>query len=266
MADLDRQRHIEPYLTAVAQARSSRSGAPLSPTERYGRVLAVRSLLDDITEWGWADAPPRRLVFRSDMPRLPQPLPRYLPPNADRRLVAALEDSGNRLTADALLLQRACGLRIGELVDLELDCVHQVPGQGAWLKVPLGKLATERMVPLDEETVALVDRIVATRSPGRPIPHPRHGRPVQFLLTHHGRRLSVSAIRGELTRAAAETGLGASNGPTEAINLLIETTRRTGHGFRNFDNYRLRLLLAHGDTACDHGTPRIRGPRPRFVA
>ena len=59
---------------------------------------------------------------------------------------------------------------------------------------------------------------------------------------------------------------GASNGPTEAINLLIETTRRTGHGFRNFDNYRLRLLLAHGDTACDHGAPRIRGPRPRFVA
>ena len=48
-------------------------------------------------------------------------------------------------------------------VDLELDCVHEIPGQGAWLKVPLGKLNTERMVPLDEETVALIDRIV--RSP-----------------------------------------------------------------------------------------------------
>ena len=29
--------------------------------------------------------------------------------------------------------------RIGELLDLELDCVHEVPGAGAWLKVPLGK-------------------------------------------------------------------------------------------------------------------------------
>jgi integrase len=62
---------------------------------------------------------------------------------------------------------------VGELLDLELDCVHEIPGQGAWLKVPLGKLATERMVPLDDETVALIDRICAHRSPGRPLPHPR---------------------------------------------------------------------------------------------
>jgi transposase len=38
----------------------------------------------------------------------------------------------------------------------------------------------------------------------------------------------------------------ASNGPTEAVNLLIEKVRRIGHGFRNFDNYRLRLLLTCG--------------------
>jgi len=42
--------------------------------------------------------------------------------------------------------------------------VHEVPGNGAWLKVPLGKLDTERMVPLDDETVTLIDRITATRS------------------------------------------------------------------------------------------------------
>ena len=46
-----------------------------------------------------------------------------------------------RLHADALLLTRATGLRIGELRDLELDCVHEIAGHGAWLKVPLGKLA-----------------------------------------------------------------------------------------------------------------------------
>ncbi|XAS69714.1 transposase [Micrococcaceae bacterium Sec5.7] len=39
---------------------------------------------------------------------------------------------------------------------------------------------------------------------------------------------------------------GASNGPTEAINGVIETTRRIARGFRNFDNYRLRCLLAAG--------------------
>ena len=36
---------------------------------------------------------------------------------------------------------------------------------------------------------------------------------------------------------------GASNGPTEAINGVIETTRRIARGFRNFTNYRLRCLL-----------------------
>ena len=87
-------------------------------------------------------------------------------------------------------------MRIGELIDLELDCVHEVPGAGAWLKVPLGKLDTERMVPLDPETVELIDRIVEHRSPG------------DFLLTHQGRRVSKDVLRDELTSAAARAGLG----------------------------------------------------------
>jgi integrase len=207
VADLDRCRHIEPYLTAVAKARSSRTGEPISVSERRGRVLATSAFFNNITEWGWPEAPPRRLIFRSDIPKLPRSLPRYLPPDADRRLAAALEASDQRLAADALLLQRACGLRIGELVDLELDCVHEVPGQGAWLKVPLGKLDSERMVPLDDETVALIDRIVAHRSPGRPLRHPRSGHLVEFLLTHHGRRVSPEALRTELTRAASAAGI-----------------------------------------------------------
>ncbi len=42
-----------------------------------------------------------------------------------------------------------------------------------------------------------------------------------------------------------DTG-GATNGPTEAINGVIETTRRIARGFRNFTNYRIRSLLAAG--------------------
>jgi transposase len=37
---------------------------------------------------------------------------------------------------------------------------------------------------------------------------------------------------------------GVNNAGTEAINLLIEKTRRLAHGFRNFEHYRLRILLA----------------------
>ncbi|MDQ2708760.1 MAG: site-specific integrase [Actinomycetota bacterium] len=207
LAELDRRRHIETYLTATAAAVNSRTGAPLSASERRARVLTVHCLLNDIAEWGWAEAPTRRLVFRGDIPKLPRPLPRYLTPDLDRRLITALQSCHDRLGADALLLARATGLRIGELVDLELDCVHEIPGQGAWLKVPLGKLATERMVPLDEETVALIDRICARRSPGHPLRHPRTGRPTEFLLTHHGRRVTVYQLRDVLTRVARDAGL-----------------------------------------------------------
>src|SRR6476660_5222462 len=42
-----------------------------------------------------------------------------------------------------------------------------------------------------------------------------------------------------------DTG-GLSNGPTEAVNALIKKIKRIGHGYRNFTNYRLRLLLHCG--------------------
>jgi len=50
---------------------------------------------------------------------------------------------------------------------------------------------------------------------------------------------------------------GVSNGGTEAINLLIEKTRRLAHGFRNFTNYRLRILLV-----ADGSRPYRQRPNP----
>ncbi|TVR28425.1 MAG: phage integrase family protein [Nitriliruptor sp.] len=207
LAELDRQRHIETYLSAVAAATRPVDGLPISVSERRARIISVNRFLADITEWGWPDAPARQLLFPRDVPRLPRPLPRYLPADVDRQLVAALHASPNRQRALALLLQRACGLRVGELVDLELDCVHEVAGHGVWLKVPLGKLDTERMVPIDDETVMLIDELAALRSPGRPLPHPGHGRPVEFLLTHHGSRVSTSTLQKELRATALAAGL-----------------------------------------------------------
>jgi transposase len=57
-----------------------------------------------------------------------------------------------------------------------------------------------------------------------------------------------------------------SNGPTEGINLLIKKVKRVGHGFRNFNNYRLRLLLHCGVTWHTVPTARVRGRHPRLIA
>jgi hypothetical protein len=43
-------------------------------------------------------------------------------------------------------LLRGAGLRLGELLDLELDSVVDYGPAGSWLRVPLGKLGTERSV------------------------------------------------------------------------------------------------------------------------
>src|SRR3712207_8642171 len=56
-----------------------------------------------------------------------------------------------------------------------------------------------------------------------------------------------SDLAGTIRRWEAEilawhTTGGASNGPTEAVNLAVKRIKRVGRGFRNFENYRLRLL------------------------
>ena len=61
-----------------------------------------------------------------------------------------------------------------------------------------------------------------------------------------------------------DTG-GVSKGGTKAINGIIEETRRLGHGYRNFTNYRLRLLLAaNGQRAYRRDRPAT--PRPPSAA
>jgi transposase len=79
-------------------------------------------------------------------------------------------------------------------------------------------------------------------------------------------RLARTVRAWEVEILAFHTTGGRSNGPTEAVNLLIKKVKRVGHGFRNFTNYRLRLLLHCGVSWQTHRTARLRGRSPRLVA
>ena len=57
-----------------------------------------------------------------------------------------------------------------------------------------------------------------------------------------------------------------STEPVEAPNLVTEKVRRIAHGMRNFENYRLRLLLHSGVQWDTQLTARIRGRAPRRIA
>lgn len=66
----------------------------------------------------------------------------------------------------------------------------------------------------------------------------------------------------------AHHSTGASNGPTEGLNLCVKKVKRCGHGFRTFEHYRLRVLLHTGGiTWPDRPTPpRIRTRSPHSNA
>ncbi|MGD0085069.1 MAG: transposase [Acidimicrobiales bacterium] len=61
---------------------------------------------------------------------------------------------------------------------------------------------------------------------------------------------------------------GASNGPTEGLNLCVKKVKRAGHGFASFDHYRLRVLLHAGGVTWPSRPkpPRIRSRSPHSDA
>jgi hypothetical protein len=78
-------------------------------------------------------------------------------------------------------------------------------------------------------------------------------------------RLACTVRAWEIEILSFHSTTGCSNGPTEAMNLLIKKVKRVGHGFRNFANYRLRLLLHCGVSWPAHRTARLRRRPSRLL-
>jgi site-specific recombinase XerD len=98
------------------------------------------------------------LLRYSDIPKSEKRLPRPLAHEVDREIQRRLSESPNILHK-GLLVMRRTGIRIGELSALKQDCLKTDINGHSFLKVELGKLYTERMVPLHEDTVILIKSI-----------------------------------------------------------------------------------------------------------
>jgi site-specific recombinase XerD len=149
-----RRDDIEDY--KVWLAAQPRAGGQTITTETHRqRMRTVRQFFERIIEWDWPDAPARNPVIAGDIPKKPEPLPKFLDDRDAARLMTAARassDPRDRLVAE--LLART-GMRAGELADLEADAVVQI-GAGHWLRIPLGKLRNDRYVPLHPELVQLL--------------------------------------------------------------------------------------------------------------
>jgi integrase len=235
--------HGRPWRGRVARDQ------PVSAVLSKRTVIDLRCFLDDLAVWGWAERPRGRLLFPTDIPRLDRPLPRALPPDVDRDLMAAAGRLTDPFARIGLTLLRGTGLRLGELLDLELDCIWDSASHGSWLKVPLGKLGTERTVPLDNTTLAALDEWMALRGPQRALPHPRLNRPADFLFVERGRRLTAYRLRRGLDQAAAAAGLtGPDRKPLHPTPHQLRHTYATDLVNAGMSLQALMALLGHVTT------------------
>jgi site-specific recombinase XerD len=145
------RKYMEGYMIYLAKLGHS-------PGHRLAVLACLRQYFSWLFEHGHINREADDLIRRTDFPKIPTFLPRPLSPDIDRLLQERLSASESNLHK-ALLLQRRTGLRVGEVYALKFDCVKTDVNGNYFLKVELGKLKTERLVPLDPTTLELVRTI-----------------------------------------------------------------------------------------------------------
>ncbi len=169
------------------------------------KVAAMRSLFRFLKEERMvADNPTDGL--RS--PRIGRPLPKALTTEeVDRLLASAAADSTPDGLRDYAMLELmyACGLRVSELVGLDLGHVDSVAGTVRCF----GKGAKERVVPLHDTAVSALERYLAH---GRPAIATGRGGDAIFL-NRKGQRLTRQGFWLRLRRGAIAAGVTAKITP-----------------------------------------------------
>jgi site-specific recombinase XerD len=191
-----RRAHIERYKRHVAQ-KPNRRGGRLSKRTIAGELSTLRICLERLAEWDGQDAPARTLMFPGDVPKLDDPLPRFIDDGAAKKLIQAARATDDPFARLAVEFLARTGLRRGEFLDLKIDSVVQI-GSAYWLHVPLGKLRTDRYIPLHPQLKELLDEWVAARPASLREP---------WLFIDHGRRLGPESVRKAILKVAAEAGL-----------------------------------------------------------
>lgn len=199
-AHLKRCPHIEGWLGAL----SARGALKTSTRRNY--IILARHFLDDIARWGWPEAPRRRLLSSEDLPPPDRYLPRPLTPEDDEAIRAYLHGQDD-LFANALLVLRNTGLRVGELLALKRDCLERISARRWFIHVPLGKLHSERVIPIDVETARRIQNLRRLSKKTPPFPDRRSGKPEHFLIAwEDGSPPCYNTMRNQLQKAADKAG------------------------------------------------------------
>jgi integrase len=227
------QLHREPHILGW-MSRLHSQVPPLVTASYINLLVALRGICNELA---WTEQLPElaHLIRREDIPRLPHRLPRPLTAEQDQLLQKEFLRR-NDLGGNAFLLIRHTGMRIGECADLSSDCLRST-GPNQWaVHVPLGKLKTERMVPVDPFVCEFVQRLRFFRSLD---PLPADGRlfvrpgAKDTLLRHfrdylhqvcHSLGLSIRIVPHQLRHTYASEMLRAGVGLVAVMKLLGHTS------------------------------------------
>ncbi len=132
----------------------------LSSVSRIQHILHLRTYIRWLHCHEVLVTDPQFLIKNSDYPRKPKYLPRSLSCDIDLHLQKLLESSTD-IRLNGLLLMRLSGMRIGELSKLKIASMSVDTDGNSFIKLPLGKLQKERVVPIDLRVVTLFNRIRA---------------------------------------------------------------------------------------------------------
>ena len=217
-------------------ARLRANNPPLATTTCIGRLFALRTIFHELARTSHL-AELAYLLLREDIPRSPHSLPRPLTPEQDQLLQQEFMRR-NDLGGNVFLLLRHTGMRIGECVDLSYDCLRSTGPRQWTIHVPLGKLKTERMVPLDAFGRDLVHRLRFFRSLD---PLPEDGR----LLARPGSKVAILVqLRDYLHLVCHSLGLSTRIVPHQLRHTYATEMLRSGVSFPI-----LMKLLGHVDPA-----------------
>jgi integrase len=192
----------------------------LAPAVYISRIMRLRCILEELA---WTAQLPdlAHLIRREDSPRPPQRLPRALTAQQDQAIQQELLRR-NDLAANVFLLLRHTGMRIGECVDLSWDCLRNVAPDRWAIHVPLGKLKTERMVPVDSFVCELVQRLRFFRS-FDPLPPDGH-----LLARPHGKTALIRQLRFYLHEVCSAAGIATRIVPHQLRHTYASEMIRSG--------------------------------------
>ncbi len=195
-----RRRHIEAFKLHLASRPSARGGK-LTKSAQADTLGTLRTCFERLVEWGGEDVPSSVLLFAGDMPRRDEPLPRFLDDAAFTKLLQAARNDTDPFVRLSVEFLARTGLRKGEFLNLTVDSVVQI-GAAYWLHVPLGKLRTERYIPLHPQLKQLLDEWIAARPTSLRSP---------YLFIEYGQRIRQGRVDRAVAKAAQAAGIGHVN-------------------------------------------------------